>query len=124
MPTTRTKPSRPKMSPEARRAYADVERGVRSLGKAIVEIRQGLRKAERQIEADARARVRALRNDARAQVAALESRRREASQPLRRLASAAGGSWDDLKQSVDTIVSEGRAAAASVIERFRSALGR
>ena len=62
----------PKLSPEARAAYADVEQGVRHLGRSIAEVRRGLQKAERKIEADARARVRALREDAKAQLTNLQ----------------------------------------------------
>jgi ElaB/YqjD/DUF883 family membrane-anchored ribosome-binding protein len=113
-----------KMSPEVKAAYAHVERGVRGLGKSIEDIQRGLREAERKIEADARARIRDLRKEARAQVAALQTRRAEVSKTLRSLASAAGGSWEDVKESADTMLAEGRAAAASVVERFRSALGR
>ncbi len=111
------------MSPEVKAAYADVASGVRNLGKSIAEIQQGLRKAERQIEADARRRIRALRRDARTQLAGLQEQRREATKALGRIAAAAGGSWQDVKQSADAVLSEARATAASVIERFRRAIG-
>jgi hypothetical protein len=42
---------------------------------------------------------------------------------LRSLGSAAEGSWQDVKQSADVMLAEGRSMAASVIERFRTALG-
>jgi hypothetical protein len=111
------------MPPEVKAAYADLETGVKHLGKSIAEIQQGLRKAERQIEADARARIRALRQDARAQLAGLKERRREVTKTLGRIASAAEGSWQDLKQTADAVLGEGRTMASSVIERFRNAIG-
>lgn len=113
-----------KMSPEVKAAYSQIESGVKSLGKSITEIQKGLGKAEKQIEADARARVRALRQDARTQLAGLQSRRQEVARTLKALANAAEGSWQDLKQSADTMLADGKAAAASVIDRFRDALGR
>ena len=123
MPTKSTrKRSLPKMPPEVKDAYMQVQSGVRSLGKSIDEIRRGLRKAERQIEAEGRARIKALRQDARTQLAGLESRRQEVRRTLARLASAAGGSWQDIKQSADVALGEARSAASSVIERFRAAL--
>ena len=54
---------RAKMSPEVKRAYAQVEKGVRGIGKSIADIQQGLRKAERKVETDARARIRGLRDE-------------------------------------------------------------
>ena len=54
------------ISREKRAAYGEIKQGAKHLEKSIGEIRKGLRKAERQIEADARARVRELRTDARA----------------------------------------------------------
>jgi hypothetical protein len=53
----------PKMSPEVKNAYTQIENGVRNLGKSIADIQRGLRKAERKIQADAQARIRALRQD-------------------------------------------------------------
>jgi hypothetical protein len=111
------------MPPEVKAAYANVESGVKSLGKSIAEIQKGLRRAERQIEADARGRIRALRQDAREQLAGLQTKRREATQTLGRIASAAEGSWQDLKQSADAVLAEGRTMASSVIDRFRNAIG-
>ena len=113
-----------KTSPEARAAYADVQKGVRNLGKSIDEIRRGLRKAERQIEADARARIRALREEAKTPLAALQARQREAAKTLKALRAAAGGSWGEVKQAADAMLDDARATAASVIERFRNALAR
>lgn len=112
-----------KLSPEIRAAYADVEQGVRNLGKSIAEVRQGLRKAERKIEADARARVRALREDAKTQLAGLHSREREVTRTLKSLRAAAEGSWGEVKQTADTILADARVVAESVIARFRNALG-
>jgi ABC-type transporter Mla subunit MlaD len=117
------KSAQPKMPPEVKAAYAHVQSGVKSLGKSIAEIEQGLRKAERKIEADARTRIRALRQEARVQLAALQSRRKDVTRTLKELATAAGGSWQDIKQSADAALAEAKATAASVIERFRSALG-
>jgi hypothetical protein len=111
------------MSPEAKAAYAQVESGVRSLGKSIDEIQRGLRKAERRIEADARARIRLLRKEARAQMATLQEKRNAVTKRLRSLGSAAEGSWRDVKESADVMLAEGKSVAASVMERFRNALG-
>ena len=123
MARARGKRSRRSLPPEVQAAYANLESGVEHLGKSIAEIQRGLRKTERQIEADARARIRSLRQDARAQLAGLQSRRRDLTKTLSRLASAAEGSWQDLKQSADTLLAEARSTAASVIERFRNAIG-
>ena len=111
-----------RMSPEVKAAYAQVESGVRSLGKSIDEIQRGLRQAERRIEADARARIRLLRKEAREQLATLQSKRGAVVKTLRSLGTAAGGSIQDVKQSADVLLAEGRSVAASVIERFRNAL--
>jgi len=110
------------MTPEVKQAYAQVESGIRGIGKSITEIQQGLRKAERKIEADARARIKALRADARAHLPALQARRREVARTLGHLATAAEGSWHDVKQSADSLLADARVTAASVIERFRKAL--
>ena len=120
----KAKRSLPKMPPEVKDAYKQLQSGVKDLGKSIAEIQRDLRKAERKIEADARARITELRQDARKQLAALESRRSEVTRTLKRLAAAAGGSWRDIKQSADAALAEARSTAASVIERFRNALGR
>jgi ABC-type transporter Mla subunit MlaD len=113
----------PKMPPAVQEAYRQLQSGVKGLGKSVAEIQRSLRKAERKIEADGRARIRALRQDARAQLTALQAHRTDISRTLKQLAAAAGGSWQDLKQSADATLGEARATAASVIERFRSALG-
>ena len=118
------KRSLPKMAPEVKDAYKQLQSGVKSLGKSIAQIQRDLRKAERKIEADARARIKELRQDAREQLAAVESRRSEVTRTLKRLAAAAGGSWRDIKQSADAALAEARSTGASVIERFRSALAR
>ena len=118
-----TKRPRPQLPPEVKAAYSEIEGGVRSLGKSMTEIQQGLQRAERRIEADARARIAALRRDAKTQLSGLRSREREVARTLKGLSVAAEGSWQDLKQTADTILTEARTAAASVIERFRAALG-
>ena len=123
MAAKRRKPTRPKLPPEVKAAYAEVQNGVRILGKSIAEIHQDLRKAERRIEADARVRIRALRDEAKTQLRGLEARRHEVVRTLKPLASAAEGSWRDVKQSADVLLAEARTTAASVIERFRRALG-
>ena len=112
-----------KPSPEARAAYADLEKGLRTLGKSMKEIRRGLEKAEQKIQADARVRIRALREDAKGQLAGLQAREREVSKTLKSLRTAAEGSWSDVKRSGDALLADARATASSVIERFRSALG-
>jgi hypothetical protein len=123
MPTkSKAKRSLPRMSPEVKAAYREIQHGVRGLGKSIAEIQQGLRKAEREIEAAARARIQALRKEVRAQLAGLEKRRRDLAQILKRLASAAGESSQDIKRSAESALAEARATADSVIERFRRAL--
>ena len=123
MATKRRTPTRPKLPAEVKAAYTEIENGVRSLAKSMAEIHQDLRKAERRIEADARARIRALRDEAKTQLKALEARRQDLSRSLKPLAAAAEGSWRDVKQSADAMLAEGRAMAASVIERFGRALG-
>lgn len=119
----RTKRALPRMPPEVKDAYKQLQHGVNGLGKSIVEIQRDLRKAERRIEADARARITELRQDARKQLAVLKSRRSEVTRTLKRLAAAAGESWRDIKHSADAGLADARAIAASVIERFRNALG-
>ncbi len=121
--TSRAKRSQ-KMSPEVKAAYAQVETGVRSLGKSIAEIQQGFRKAERKIEADARSRIRELRQEAKTQLAGLQSKQHEVAKTLRSLGKAAEGSWQDVKETADAVLAEAKTAAASVVERFRNALGR
>jgi chromosome segregation ATPase len=123
MASKRRKVSRPKLPPEVKAAYAELESGMRSLGKSIAQINQDVRKAERQIEADARARIRTLRDDARAQLKALESRRHDVSRTLKNLAAAAGGSWREVKASADAMIADALTTASSVIDRFRNALG-
>ena len=104
---SRAKRALPKMPPEVKDAYEQLHSGVKGLGKSIAEIQRDLRKAERKIAADARARITELRRDGRTQ-----------------LGAAAGGSWRDIKESADVARAEARSTAASVIERFRNALGR
>jgi hypothetical protein len=110
------------MSPEAKLAYTQVAGGLRSLGKSIIEIQQGLRQAERRIEVDARRRIRALRAEASTQLRALQARQREVARVLRNLAAAAEGSWGEVKQAADVMLAEARNTAAAIIERVRLAL--
>jgi len=110
------------MSREERAAYGEIQQGVRHLEKSIGEIQRALRKTERMIEADARVRIRGLRKDARAQLGALKSKQREAARILKNVSAAAGGSWQEVKQSADAILLDARGTAASVIDRFRRSL--
>jgi len=111
------------MSREARAMYAELQRGVRHLEGSVGEIQRGLRNAERKLEADARAQIRELRKDARTHLSVLKSKQREAAATLERLSTAAGGSWADIKRTVDSILVDARATATAAVERFRSALG-
>jgi len=52
----------------------------------------------------------------------VQSKRQEAARSLKSLSTAAGDSWQDIKESADSILSDARATASSVVERFRSAL--
>jgi hypothetical protein len=110
------------MTPQERAAYGEIKQGVKHLEKSIGEIRRGMLKAEKTIEADARARIRGLRKEARAQVGALKSKRRDAALTLKNFSAAADGSWEEIKRSADAILADGRATAASVIERLRKGL--
>ena len=103
-------------------AQGQIERGVTEIGKAIADVQRGLAGAERRIETDARRRIRQLQKEARVQMRALEAKRREATRLLGRLSAAAGGSWDDITKTVQTMVSDARTTALAVIERFRSVL--
>ncbi len=118
-----TQRARTAMSREARAAYAEIEQGVKHLEKSIGEIQRGLHKAEQKIEADARARIRELRQDTRTQLSVLRSKQREAAGALKRVSAAAGDSWGEIKRSVDSVLGDARATAATIVERFRSALG-
>lgn len=111
------------MSREARAMYGEIQRGVRHLEKSIGEIQRGLRKAEQKLEADARVRIRELRKDTRTYLSALKAKRREAAGTLRRVSAAAGESWVDIKRTVDSVLAEARATAATAVDRFRNALG-
>ena len=113
---------RPTMSREARAARAEIQKGVDRVARSVAQIRVALERAERRIEADARDRIRVLRREAKAQVAVLRARRREATLTLRRLSSAAGDSWRDVKKAADRTLDEARTTAESVITRFRGAL--
>ena len=118
-PTARAKSP---MAREKRVAYGEIKRGVQHLEKSIGEIQRGMRKAEKTIEADARARIRGLRKEARVQLGVLKSKRREAARTLKTLSAAAGGKWEEVKQSADAILADAKANAASVIERVRKGL--
>jgi chromosome segregation ATPase len=123
---TRTKGSKAvrAMSAEARAAYTELQKHVDDLGKSIARIQRDARRAEQRIEADARQRIRALRKEARDELGRLQSRRREVSRTLKSLSAAAGDSWREIKRSADSIAGDARMAAAAVLARFRSALGR
>jgi hypothetical protein len=112
------------MSREARKARAEIEKGVDRVARSVGEIRVALRRAERKIEADARDRVRELRKLATAELAVLRARRREAARMRGRLSKAAGGSWRDVKKAADRALTDARAVAESVIDRFRRAVRR
>ena len=103
-------------------AQGQLERAVRQIETAITDVQRGLARAERRIETDARRRIRGLQKEGRAQMRALEAKRREASRLLGRLSAAAGGSWEDIAKTVQTMVSEARTTARAVVERFRGAL--
>lgn len=107
---------------EARAMYAEIKRSVRHLETSIGEIQQELRRAERTLEADARARIAEVRKDARAHLRVLKSKKREAAGTLKRVSAAAGGSWTDIKRTVDSVLVDARATAAAAVKRFRSAL--
>jgi ElaB/YqjD/DUF883 family membrane-anchored ribosome-binding protein len=110
------------MPREARAAYGEIQKGVDHLDKSIAELRSGLLRAERQIEADARRRIRELRTEARTQLKGLQVKQRDAARLLKKLSAAAGESWREIKRSADSLIAEARAAAAAVGKRFRSAL--
>lgn len=124
MTTTIRRPAKTAISREKRAAHDEIKRGVKHLERSIGEIQKGLRKAERQIEADARARVRELRRDARAQLAAVKGRHREVVRILGKVSAAAEGSWQRVKQSADAILAEAVGSAASLVERLKRALPR
>jgi|GEM_PF-1645957 len=111
------------MSREAKAAYGEVQAGVKTLECAIEDVRRGLVKAEKQIEAEARQRVRELRKEAQAQLGVLKSRQRDAAKTLKSLRSAADESWEEIKRSADSILADARATVASIVDRFRSAIG-
>ena len=124
MANTRRRTASATSSREKRAAYGEIKRGMEHLEKSIGEIQKGLRRAERQIEADARARVRALRKDARAQLAAVKGRHREVARILEKVSAAAEGSWQQVKQSADAILADAVNGAASLVERLKKALPR
>ena len=111
------------MSREARATYVEVQQCVRHLDKSIREVERGVRKAEHKLEADARARIRDLRKDARTHLSVLKSKQREAAGTLKLVAPAAGGAWQDIKRTVDSVLVDARATATATVDRFRSVLG-
>ncbi len=111
-------------SPEARAAHSEIQQGLKHLGKSIGEIQSGLRRAERQIEADARKRIAELRKEGRAQLVALNAKSREVAASLKRALPLAETSWEDLKGSADAILGDARAAASSFASRIRDAITR
>jgi ElaB/YqjD/DUF883 family membrane-anchored ribosome-binding protein len=113
---------KPPLSREAKVAYSEIQKGLSQLKRSAAEIHRSLRKAEQRIEADARARIRDLRREARTQLGVVQSKRQEAARSLKSLSTAAGDSWQDIKESADSILSDARATVSSVVERFRSAL--
>jgi len=122
--TRKTSRAKKAMAPEARAAYGEIKQGLGHLEKSIGEVQRGLRRAEQKIEADARARVRELRREGRAQLGVLKAKQRDAARVLRNLSTAAGTSWQEVKQSADAILADARGTAASVFERLRSAFTR
>jgi hypothetical protein len=126
----RSKGKRPKvkrsartaMPREVRAAYGEMQRGVEHLDASIADLRSGLRRAERQIEADARRRISNLRKEARGQLKGLQAKQREAARMLRKLSVAAGESWREIKRSADSTFADARATAAVIARRFRRAL--
>jgi hypothetical protein len=111
------------MSREARALYAEVQQGVKHLEKSIGEIQRGLRKAEHKLETDARAKIRELRKDARTQLSVLKAKQRDAAGTLKRVSTAAGDSWVDIKGTVDSVLADARETATAAVKRFRNALG-
>jgi hypothetical protein len=122
-PTSKPRRAPTTMSSEARAMYVEVQRCAGQLEKSVGEIQRGLRRAERQLEADARARIRELRKDARAQLHVLRVKQREAAAALTRVSAAAGGTWDDVTRAVEAFLVDARATAAAAVDRFRTALG-
>ena len=111
------------MSREARAMYAEIQQGIKHLEKSIGELQRGLLKGEQKIEADARARIRELRRDARTHMSVLKAKQREAAATLKHVSTAASGSWEEIKRMVDSVLTDARATATSIVDRFRSAFG-
>jgi hypothetical protein len=119
------KPARRKPMPrEVRAAVSEMRKGVAHLDSSIADLRSGLMRAERTIEADARRRIRALRAEGRTQLKELQGKQREVGHLLKRLSVAAGESWRDLKRGGDTMLADARRTAAAVGKRFRLAMQR
>ena len=112
------------MSVEARAVYADVQQCVRTLDKSIGEVERGVRKAERELAAAARVRIRELRKDARIQLSVLKSKQREAASTLKLVPPVpGGGTWDDIKRTVDSVLVDAQSAASAAVNRFRHPWG-
>lgn len=114
--------ARAAMPREVRAAYGEIQKGVRHLDASIADLRAGLRRAERKIEADARRRISTLRREARAQLGSLQARQREASRMLQKLSTAAGESWREVQRSANAIFVDARRTVAGISKRFRRAL--
>jgi hypothetical protein len=117
----RVKPKRT-IPREVRAAYGEIQQGLAHLDKSIVDLRGGLRRAERKIEADARQRISNLRREARKELKTLQARQRDAARTLKKLSVAAGESWQEVKRSADAILADARGTATAVAQRFRAAL--
>jgi hypothetical protein len=115
---------RAKASRARRAARDEIKRGMKHLEKSIGEIQQGLRDAERQIEAEARTRIRALQRDARTQLAAVKGRHREVVRTLEKLSTSAEGTWQQVKESADVILADAVKSATSLVKRLKKALPR
>jgi hypothetical protein len=99
-----------------------MRQGVAHLDRSIADLRAGLLRAERSIEADARRRVRVLRAEGRQQLKALQGKQREAGQLLKRLSAAAGDSWREVKRGGDAMLADARRTVVAVGKRFRAAM--
>ena len=107
---------------EVRAAVTEMRQGVAHLDRSIADLRAGLMRAERTIEADARRRIRTLRAEGRTQLKELQGKQREAGRLLQRLSAAAGESWRDLKRGGDAMLADARRTATVVGRRFRLAM--
>lgn len=112
------------MSLEARAMYAEVQQCVKQLDKSIGEVERGVRKAEHELEAAARVRIRELRKDARIQLSVLKSKQREAASTLKLVPpTPGGGTWDDIKHTVDSVLVDARSTASAAVNWVRHPWG-